>query len=67
MAAWLRGDLREYARGILDDPAIARLGLFDHAEIQRLFEAHTSGKQKNNKILLSLLVLFRWMKTNGVA
>jgi asparagine synthase (glutamine-hydrolysing) len=66
MAAWLRNDLREYAEGILTDPAIERLGLFDRREIARLFDLHCSGQQKNNKILLSLLILFRWMTKNVV-
>ncbi len=67
MAAWMRGDLREEIRGVLLDPAIDAMGLFDTAEIERRFEAHQSGRQKNNKILLSLYMLFTWIKRAGVA
>lgn len=67
MAAWIRGDLREEFRRVLLDPGIDALGLFDTAEIERRFDAHQSGRQKNNKILLSLYMLFTWMKRTGVA
>lgn len=67
MAAWMRTDLREFTGGILGDPSIAATGLFDHAEIDRLFAAHVAGHQKNNKILMSLVMLFGWMKRSGVA
>jgi asparagine synthase (glutamine-hydrolysing) len=67
MAAWMRGELREFTGGILGDAAVRETGLFDHGEIDRLFEEHCSGRRKNNKILMSLVMLFGWMKRNGVA
>ena len=67
MAAWMRGDLREFTGAILGDSAVRGTGMFDHAEIDRLFDEHVSGRRKNNKILMSLVMLFGWMKRNGVA
>lgn len=67
MAAWMRGDLRGFTGEVLEDPAVRDTGIFDHAEIQRLFDEHVSGRRKNNKILMSLVMLFGWMKRNGVA
>ncbi len=62
MAAWLRDELRGFAKEVLQDRSVAALGLFDAAEIERLLSQHASGRQKNDKILLSLLILFRWMR-----
>ena len=67
MAAWMRGDLQTFTRDLLHDPAVAETGLFDPAEIGRLYDGHMSGKQKNNKILMSLVMLIGWMKRSGVA
>lgn len=62
MAAWMRGELRDYAVESLTDPKIEAAGLFDSKEVRRLLDQHLSGKQKNNKILFSLLMLFSWLR-----
>lgn len=66
MASWMRGELREFTGSMLGDVQVRATGLFDHGVIDRLFEEHVSGRRKNNKILMSLLMLFGWMKRNGV-
>jgi asparagine synthase (glutamine-hydrolysing) len=67
MAAWLKSGLRDFAHDVLTDRSVTGLGLFDAGEIQRLFDEHVSGRRKNNKILLSLIMLFSWMKKSGAA
>jgi asparagine synthase (glutamine-hydrolysing) len=62
MAAWLRGELREFATEILTGPSMTELGWFQPAEIQRLLDDHLDGRQKNNKILFSLLMLAGWVQ-----
>jgi len=65
MASWMRGDLKEFTSEILFDPAIEATGQFNHTELRRLFDEHCSGRQKHNKILMSMLMLFGWMKRSG--
>jgi asparagine synthase (glutamine-hydrolysing) len=62
MASWLRLELDE--QETLSDPAVAEMGLFNPEEIGRLLDEHRSGRRKNNKILFSLIILFRWLRMN---
>jgi asparagine synthase (glutamine-hydrolysing) len=64
MASWLRLELDEFAQETLSDPAVAEMWLFNPEEIGRLLDEHRSGRRKNNKILFSLIILFRWLRMN---
>lgn len=66
MASWLRLELGEFARDTLNDPVVADMGLFDPKEIRRLLDEHRTGRRKNNKILFSLMILFRWIRLKAL-
>jgi asparagine synthase (glutamine-hydrolysing) len=65
MAAWMRTELREFTASVLRDPAVMEAGLFNHQRIDQLFDAHVSGRQKNNKILMSLVMFIGWFRRHA--
>jgi asparagine synthase (glutamine-hydrolysing) len=65
MAAWLRTDLRSYAEQRLNGAGLERDGMFEPAFVQQKLEEHMSGRQKNNKILFSLLMFEDWWERHG--
>lgn len=62
MSAWLSNDLSEYMLSILDEKDINNQGLFNYDFIKSKIDEHISGKQKNNKILFSLIMFQLWTK-----
>jgi asparagine synthase (glutamine-hydrolysing) len=63
VARWLRGPLRELMLDTLSPSSLARHGLFQPAEVERLIRAHLSGAADNRKELWTLLVFQRWYDT----
>jgi asparagine synthase (glutamine-hydrolysing) len=54
---WLRGPLREWARGLIEDSAACRsLGL-EQQRIRELFALHLSGRRSPHPLLWATLVL----------
>ena len=60
MAAWLRTDLADYARGILGKERLGKSGLFDSDYVSAKLEEHLAGRHKNNKLLFSLIMFQEW-------
>jgi len=60
MAAWLRADLSAYARDILGRDRLGKTGLFDAGYVSAKLEEHLAGRQKNNKLLFSLILFQEW-------
>lgn len=60
MAAWLRTDLVDYARDILGQGRLGKVGLFDSGYVSRKLDEHIAGVQKNNKLLFSLIIFQEW-------
>jgi len=60
MAAWLRTDLADYARDILGPSRLDKAGLFDGGYVAAKLEEHLTGRQKNNKLLFSLIMFQEW-------
>lgn len=60
MAAWLRKDLADYARDILNRDRLGKTGLFDAGYVSSKLEEHLVGRQKNNKLLFSLIMFHEW-------
>jgi len=60
MAAWLRTDLADYARDILGPSRLDEAGLFDGGYVAAKLEEHLTGRQKNNKLLFSLIMFQEW-------
>lgn len=60
MAAWLRTDLAGYARDILGQSRLGKVGLFDGDYVSSKLEEHLAGHHKNNKLLFSLIMFQEW-------
>jgi asparagine synthase (glutamine-hydrolysing) len=59
-AAWLRGPLRDWGRDFLAPAAIAADGLFDAAEVSRLWDEHQSGRANRETVVWNLLMFQAW-------
>ena len=60
MAAWLRTDLADYARDILGESRLGACGIFNDSYVSNKLDEHMSKRQKNNKILFSLVMFQEW-------
>lgn len=60
MAAWLRTELAGYARDILGQGRLGKVGLFDGGYVSGKLEEHLAGRHKNNKLLFSLIIFQEW-------
>jgi asparagine synthase (glutamine-hydrolysing) len=60
MGRWLRGPLKELMNDTLNAAALAREGIFNVAEVERLKGEHLSGARKHSKLLFSLLMFQLW-------
>ncbi len=58
--AWLRGPLRPLIDELLSEETVRRRGLFRPAEVRRIVEANTSGREDYNQQVLQLLTLEMW-------
>ncbi len=59
---WMRDSLREYARDILLSQSARERGLFDAAEVTRMFDANARGRADHSMQLWTLLVFEHWMR-----
>ena len=59
-AAWLRGPLRDWGRDLLAPARIAADGLFDAAEVSRLWDEHQSGRANRETVLWNILMFQAW-------
>jgi asparagine synthase (glutamine-hydrolysing) len=62
VARWLRGELREYAREVLLDPAATARGWCEEREVRRLLEEHAAGTHDHGKGIWTLLALELWYR-----
>lgn len=62
VAAWLNGPLREIVNDTFAKDAVDRAGLFNHAEIRRMLDAHAARKADYRKPLWTLLVFELWRR-----
>lgn len=60
MAAWLRTDLVGYMQDVLSRDRLDKAGLFDCGYVSSKLEEHLAGRQKNNKLLFSLIMFHEW-------
>ena len=56
-AAWLRGELRPFARDVLSPDALRRDGFFRPAEVTRLLDEHESGREDHSRALWGAALL----------
>jgi asparagine synthase (glutamine-hydrolysing) len=62
-AAWLRGDLRPFARDLLAPDALRRDGFFRAEAVTRLLDEHESGREDHSRPLWGLLCFQLWRAT----
>lgn len=60
LSAWLRGDLRTWARDILLDPGTLERGYFRAQAVEDLLERHEAGADEDDQRIWSLLMLELW-------
>jgi asparagine synthase (glutamine-hydrolysing) len=60
MGQWLRGPLRGLMEDTLSAGTLAREGIFDSAQVERLKLEHLLGRRKHSKLLFSLLMFQLW-------
>jgi asparagine synthase (glutamine-hydrolysing) len=60
LAAWLRGDLRDWAEEILFDPVTAGRGYFDQAYVRAMVDRHVAGADDASLRIWALVVLELW-------
>jgi asparagine synthase (glutamine-hydrolysing) len=57
---WLRGDLRDYARDVLLDPAAIARGHFNRAYVERLLSEHADSRADHSQGIWTLLMYELW-------
>ena len=60
MKNWLRHELHPLMCELLSTDRVARRGLFNVGEIEKLIDAHTSGRENHAHTLFPLMVFERW-------
>lgn len=60
VAEWLRGPLRDWAEDYLTEERLARQGLFEPAQVRRLWDQHRSGWRKHTKVVWAILAFQMW-------
>ena len=64
-AAWLRGELRSFARDVLSPDAVRAQGLFRPEAVERLLDEHESGVADHSRQIWCLMTLGLWLERHG--
>ena len=59
---WLRGPLREWVEGLLDERRLQREGFFNGQYIRAKWQAHLEGKRNNQSFLWNVLMFQVWLE-----
>jgi asparagine synthase (glutamine-hydrolysing) len=63
-ASWLRGPLRDWAEGLLDEKRLSDDGLFDVTVVRKVWREHLNGKDQGSK-LWGILMFQAWHERWG--
>jgi asparagine synthase (glutamine-hydrolysing) len=58
--SWLRGPLREWAEGLLDESRLKREGILAPGPIRQKWQEHLSGKRNWQYLLWDVLMFQAW-------
>ncbi len=64
VAAWLRGELREWAESLLDENRLRQEGYFNPTPIRKKWTEHISGKYNWQYYLWDVLMFQAWLEAN---
>ena len=60
LAAWLRGELRQWAEGLLETKRLAADGILAAAEVRRLWDEHQARRANRENVLWNVLMFQAW-------
>ena len=60
LAAWLRGELRDWAEGLLAPKRLAADGIFAAAQVRRLWDEHQARRANRENVLWNVLMFQAW-------
>ena len=60
IGAWLRGDLRDWAEGLLSKKRLAADGIFAPDEVRRLWDEHQTQRANRENVLWNVLMFQAW-------
>jgi asparagine synthase (glutamine-hydrolysing) len=60
MAVWLRTELVDYVRDILDPKRLAKKGIINSSYVASKIDEHLNQRRRNNKLLFSLIMFQEW-------
>lgn len=63
VAAWLRGEMYDFARDVLAPSTLRRHGVLSPETVARLLQRHRSGREDLSRQLWGLLSLTLWQET----
>ena len=61
-AEWLRGDLYEPAREIVNDPMFRHSGAVEGAQVANLLDAHRAGRGDHSAEIFRAVQWFLWQR-----
>jgi asparagine synthase (glutamine-hydrolysing) len=67
IAAWLRGEMRDFLRDVLSPATLRRQGYLDPAAVEGLIGLHLSGAEDVSRQLWGLLALTLWHEAHRAA
>jgi asparagine synthase (glutamine-hydrolysing) len=67
VAAWLRGELREWASELLDGARIRDEGYFNAPAVERMWRQHLAGTHDWHRQLWAILMFEAWLDAHGPA
>ena len=65
IAAWLRGEMQEFARDVLSPGTLARHGLLDAGAVTRMLDRHVAREEDLSREIWGLLALTLWLEGDG--
>ena len=60
IAAWLRGDLKDWAEDLLDISELKAQGLLNYHEIEKMWQEHQKGRGNHAQKLWTVLMFQQW-------